>query len=150
VTPVASGAPFWGLIPVQYPDFIQIGTQGWERIPLADPLWHAGLRMPDQRGGHVPTILRALAAAAPWSAGRVDSAVPTECVFIDNSVTAADGTRFEASLWADPATALPTRLRIDRIGRTGNVSHFDTAIDTTAAASIEPPAANEPAGSPRP
>lgn len=91
-----------------------------------------------------------LAATAPWSSGRLDPAVPTECVFIDRSVMAADGTRFEASLWADPATALPTRLRTDRVGRTGNVSHFDMAIDTTAQAPIEPPAANELAGSPNP
>jgi hypothetical protein len=65
-------------------------------------------------------------------------------------VTGADGTRFEASLWADPASALPRRLRIDRIGMTGQVSHFDMAIDTTAQAPIEPPAANELADSPNP
>jgi hypothetical protein len=153
VTPAPSGAPFRGLAPLQYPDFIQIGTQGWERIPLADPLWHPGLRMLDQRGGHVATILRALAAIAPWSVGRPFPTVPngpTECIFTDGSVTGADGTRFEASLWADPATALPTRLRIDRVGRAGYVSHFDMAFYTTAGAPIEPPAANELAGSPRP
>jgi hypothetical protein len=149
-TPVPSGAPSWGLIPVQYPDFIQIGTQGWERIPLADPLWHPGLRMPDQRGGHVRSILMTLAAAAPWSGGRLDPSAPSQCVFADSSVTGADGTRFEASLWADPASALPRRLRIDRIGRTGNVSHFDMAIDTTAQAPIEPPAAHDLADSPNP
>ncbi len=153
VTPVPSGAPFFGLAPLQYPDFIQIGTQGWERIPLADPLWHPGLRMLDQRGGHVATILGALAAIAPWSVGRPLPTVPngpTECIFTDNSATGADGTRFEASLWADPATALPTRLRIDRVGRTGYVSHFDMAIYTTAGAPIEPPAAKELAGLPKP
>jgi hypothetical protein len=152
--PAPSGAPFRSLAPLQYPDFIQIGMQGWERIPLAGPLWHPGLRMLDQRGGHVATLLRALAASAPWSVGSPFPTVPngpTECVLTDDSVTGADGTRFEASLWADPATALPTRLRIDRVGRTGYVSHFEMTIYPTAGALIEPPAANEmAAGSPGP
>ena len=147
---VVSDAADWSNVAVDYHDFIQIGTQGWERVPLVEPEWHTGLRMPDQRGGHVRSLLMTLAATAPWSAGRLDPAVPTECVFVDNSVRAADGTRFEASLWADPATALPTRLRVHRVGRTGNVSYFDMAIDTAAEATIEPPAGSDLAGSPNP
>lgn len=150
VDPAPSGVPFWGLIPLDYPDFIQIGTQGWERIPLADPRWHAGRRVPDARGGHVRSILMNLAAVAHWSDGRRDPSASSECLFTVASVAADDGTRFDASMWADPSTALPSHLHIDRVGRGGTVSHFDTSIDTTTAATIEPPAANELAASSTP
>lgn len=130
----------------EYPDFILIGDHEWQRVPGSDDLWHD---MPGRlgltpEGGVLDDLLTRLQARAPWSNGQPDPAKPTECIFTITSATTAEGRHFDASLWADATTLLPTRLlRHEANDATGSISTFDMVIDPTGQAPVEPPDADE-------
>jgi hypothetical protein len=129
----------------EYPDFVLIGDQEWARVPGED-LWHdtPGRFSLTPEGGALDDLLAKLHARAPWSTGQPDPARPSECIFAIASATTAEGRHFDASLWADATTLLPTRLlRHEADDATGSTSTFDVAIDPTGQASIEPPNADE-------
>ena len=138
----------WGLLPAQYPDFIQVGTQRWEQIPLSGPRWVAistGLVAKGQ-GGYLLGLLNNLAASAPWSSARAVPDASTQCLLTDNSPPGAAGrTHFAVSLWADPVTKLPTRLQINRVEQAGGISRSEITVDSAAPATpIAPPASSVP------
>ena len=130
----------------EYPDFIMIGEHEWLRVTPSEDLWH---NMPGRlalaaEGGALDDVLVSLHARAPWSSGQLDPARPTECVFTIASATTPEGLHFEASLWADATTLLPTSLAwVELNDATGSVSTFERTIDPTGRAPIEPPDADE-------
>lgn len=131
---------------LSYSDFILIGDLQWLRVLDGTGQWHAqpGRLHLTPEGGALDDLLAALQARASWSTGRPDPATPTHCVFTIRSAATDDGRHLDASLWADATTLLPTRLlRRDVPSGTGAISTFDTTIDPTGRAAIEPPGADE-------
>lgn len=131
---------------LSFPDSILIGDLQWLRVLDGTGLWHAqpGRLDVTPEGGALDDLLAALQARASWSTGKPDPAKPTQCVFTITSAPTDDGRHFDASLWADAMTLLPTRLvRREVAGETGNISTFDMTIDPTGQATIEPPGADE-------
>ncbi len=134
----------WGVLLLEFPDYVQIGDQAWVRFPFVDAAWRVARERRDGPGGHVPTILNDSVKVAQWSAGDVDADDPGMCRFTLSAVAGPNfETSIEASMWADPTTALPSRLLIDRISKTGNISRSDISIDTTIEPTIEPPPAGQ-------
>jgi hypothetical protein len=126
----------------QHPDLILIGDEEWSRIPLVEDVWHAvpGRSALDPEGGLLDDHLTRLNARAWWSTGEVDPDRPADCVFRIDSATAPEGRHFDAALWADAATLIPSRLvRHEYDDPTGSVSTFETTIDPSGDVPVEPP-----------
>jgi hypothetical protein len=144
----------------QFPDFIQVGNQRWERVSANDALWQLlpAPSTPAPQGGHLDNLLASLNIAGPWASGRPSPDDPSECLFADASPSGAAASSgssiyvsFQASLLVNPATALPTSLQIDRVGTNGILSRLDLKIDvTTVPSPISAPAANQVTASPSP
>lgn len=130
----------------QYPDLVLVGDEEWQRVVPFEDAWHSlpGRSALTPEGGLLDDLLARLNARAWWSTGRLDPGRPTDCVFTIDSATTAEGRHFDVSLWADATTLLPSRLvRQELDNSTGSVSTFETTIDPTGEAPIEPPDPSE-------
>ena len=131
---------------LSYPDFTLIGDRQWLRVfdgtgLFRDEPGRLGLT---PKGGALDDLLASLQARASWSPGGLDPGTPTACLFTITSAATDDGRRFDASLWADATTLLPTRiLRSEVADEAGSVSTFDTTIEPTGQDSIEAPGPDE-------
>ncbi len=130
----------------EYPDVIRIGDEEWDRFPFVDDAWYAmpGRSALTPEGGLLDDLLARLNAGAWWSTGQLDPDRPTDCVFTIDSATTPEGRHFDASLWADVSTLLPSRLvRHEYDDPSGSVSTFETTIDPTGDVPVERPDPSE-------